>query len=99
MDDTVRDYLTGIAYGTFLPAPLPRLFGRVRCFFTTGFLPDHFRGQMQLPWGPRREALFRASMRVGGVLHRATPAGIRTLPLRLCLWDMRLRQRRGRRLV
>lgn len=99
IDDTVRDYLVGIATVTFLPRPLQVLAGPVNKFFTTGFLPEHFREQMRLPWGPRRQGLFDLFWRVAGPVDRLSPAVVRELPFRVAMWDLRRRIRKGMPLV
>lgn len=95
VDDRVREYLTGVARGTFLPWPIPVLFGPIRRLYTTGFLPPHFREQMRMPWGKRQQALFDASLRVLGLTHRLSPEFVRLLPYRVLIWDMRRRVRKG----
>lgn len=99
IDDTVRDYLHGIATLRFLPRPLSVLFGPFNLFVTTGFLPQEFREQMRLPWLPRRQRAFDRFTAVTGRIIRALPAPLREFPYNACLWDLRRRLRAGRPLV
>lgn len=99
IDDTIRRHLLAIASLEFLPAPIPQLMGRFNRFVTTGFLPQTFRDQMQLSWGPRQQRRFDRLMRVlRGVVWKLPPV-LRRFPYNYCLWDMRMRMRLGRPLV
>lgn len=98
MDDTTRAYLTDFAGLGFLPWPL-RALGPVNRFFTTGFLPEVFRDEMGLPWGPEQQARFDRIIATLGTLHRMTPRPVREFPWNLYWWDLRRRIRTGKPIV
>ncbi len=66
-DERVREYLlTQLVdmgpYGRWER----RLFRRVNRFFTTGFLPQHFRDELGLAWSDREQRAFEVVMRLIG---------------------------------
>nr|WP_253826396.1 oxygenase MpaB family protein [Prauserella aidingensis] len=99
IDDTVRDYLHGIATASFFPKPLHLLLRRFNLFVTTGFLPEEFRDQMRLTWTPRQQRRFDAMNRMLGRVIRALPLPLRAFPYNAYLWDVRRRLRTGKPLV
>ncbi|OLT43226.1 hypothetical protein BJF85_03200 [Saccharomonospora sp. CUA-673] len=99
IDDTVREYLRGIATASFLPRPLHLLTRRFNLFVTTGFLPPEFREQMRLRWTARQQRRFDGMNRVLGRIIRASPQVVRAFPYNVCLWDLRRRLRAGKPLV
>ncbi|MGW0248480.1 oxygenase MpaB family protein [Nocardia goodfellowii] len=68
-------------------------------FFTTGFLPQHFRDELGLDWGPRRQRAFELIMRSIGAIMRILPPRWRLYPLDRHLRDMRRRRALGKPLV
>jgi uncharacterized protein (DUF2236 family) len=106
IDDLTRAYLTTIADGSFLLAPLGR-WGRPLTvllrpwnrFMTLGFLPAPFRHELGLPWSDgqqrRHDRLFGALF----TLARRSPRPIREFPLNLYLRDTRRRLRDGRPVI
>ncbi|MBK1782728.1 oxygenase MpaB family protein [Prauserella cavernicola] len=99
IDDTVREYLLGIATLAFLPKPLRTLFGPGNRFVTTGFLPQRFRDEMRLPWSPRHQRRWDRLMRAIAAVVRRLPRPLREFPYNAYLWDLRRRLRTGRPLV
>ncbi|GAA1194174.1 oxygenase MpaB family protein [Prauserella alba] len=99
IDDTVREYLHGIATASFLPKPLHLLLRRFNLFVTTGFLPREFRDQMRLTWTPRQQRRFDAMNRVLGRVVRLSPIPLRMFPYNAYLRDVRRRLRTGKPLV
>lgn len=102
MDDLTRSYLTTIADGSFLFAPLGR-WGRPLMrllrpwnrFMTLGFLPAPFRAELGLPWDDERQ---RRHDRLFGALFaaaRRSPRLVRQFPLSTYLWHTRRRLRAG----
>lgn len=73
IDDTVRDYLLPIAAsrlrGMTLPGPLQRANEQLALLITTGFLPQRFRDEMQLPWDADKQRQFDRLM---GVIRGST---------------------------
>jgi uncharacterized protein (DUF2236 family) len=61
-DDAVRDYLYPIAAGRVrgvaLPRRLQRMLDNFGLLITTGFLPQHFRDEMRLPWDDVKQCRF-----------------------------------------
>jgi uncharacterized protein (DUF2236 family) len=98
-DELTRSYIEDLVRLRFLPAPLSSALGPLHEFFTAGFLPAEFREPAGLPWGPRRQAVFQAVTRLGGVASRLLPPPLRAFPLNTVLWDARRRMRAGRPLV
>ncbi|MGA9871573.1 MAG: oxygenase MpaB family protein [Rhodococcus sp. (in: high G+C Gram-positive bacteria)] len=100
IDPTIRAYLYGIASATFVkPRVLHPLIGPFMRFVTTGFLPERFRDEMELPWDPVKQRRFDQLIRLLAVVNRATPGVIRQMPFNILLWDVRTRIRQGRKLV
>ncbi|OXM65108.1 MULTISPECIES: oxygenase MpaB family protein [Amycolatopsis] len=99
IDDTVREYLMGVADLKFLPGFVSRALGPVNRFVTTGFLPGVFREQMKLGWTPRDERRFDRLLKAIGLAVRLSPRPVREFPFNAYLWDLRRRLRTGRPLV
>jgi uncharacterized protein (DUF2236 family) len=98
IDDAVREYLRALMVGRHLPRLL-RGRGRFATWVTTGFLPQHFREEMRLPWTPDDEARFARFMRRVGTVQRLLPLSIRRFPFNALLWDMRRRVAFARPLI
>lgn len=103
IDEPVRRYLYNIAAvrmrGVTLPGPLHKLVEQPMLFITTGFLPQRFRDEMQLSWGPARQKQFEALIELLRVANNLTPQQLRELPFTALMWDMRWRMKTGRPLV
>ncbi|MEV6624806.1 oxygenase MpaB family protein [Amycolatopsis sp. NPDC051106] len=99
IDDTVRRYLTDLVDLRFLPPPAAALGRRFSRFVTTGFLPQHFRDEMRLPWTAADQRRFETFLAAVGRVTRVLPGPLRRFPYNLCLWDLRRRLRAGRPLV
>ncbi|OSC38646.1 oxygenase MpaB family protein [Mycobacterium decipiens] len=103
IDDAVRDYLYPIAVarirGVALPGQVRRLSESVALLITTGFLPQRFRDEMQLPWDAGKQRRFDRLMSVLGTMNRLMPRIVREFPFNLMLWDLDRRMRSGRPLV
>lgn len=103
IDDTVRGYLHPIAAsrirGVTLPGPLQRWNEELALLITTGFLPQRFRDEMQLPWDARRQRRFDQLMAVLRTATRLSPRVIRQFPFNVLLKDVDRRIRTGRPLV
>lgn len=99
IDEPVREHLHGVAAMAMLPAPLRLLAGRFNLFATTGFLPPEFREHMQLRWTASHQRLFDRLLTVLRITDRVVPREVWLLGYQLYLWDMRMRARRGKRVV
>lgn len=99
IDDTMREYLYGIAVLRFLPRPLSVVLGPFNRFVTTGFLPPRFRERMGLHWTTAQQRRFDRLTAIIGRCLRVSPQSLRTFPYNVCLWDLRRRIRRGQPLV
>ena len=103
IDDTVREYLYPIAAsrlrGVKLPAPLRRRSEAAALLITTGFLPQRFRDEMQLPWDDARQRRFDQLMRLLRWGTRLSPRFVRQFPFNVLLVDVDRRIRTGRPLV
>jgi uncharacterized protein (DUF2236 family) len=103
IDDTVREYLYPIAVGRMrgmkLPGPLQRWSESFSLLITTGFLPQRFRDEMQLPWDDRRQRRFDRLMAVLRTVNHVMPRFIRQFPFNVLLKDLDWRIRTGRPLV
>lgn len=99
IDDVVRAHLHSITRLEFLPKPLSRLLGGFNEFVTTGFLDERFREEMQYGWTQRQQRWFDRMTSAIGLVTRHLPRFLREMPFNLCLWDLRLRIRRGLTLV
>jgi uncharacterized protein (DUF2236 family) len=99
MDDVSRAFLQDLASLRFLPAPFPQLLGPFHRFMTLGFLPEPFRRELALPWGPRQARAFALTQRAIVTTDRLLPRWVRLLPVRLYERDVRRRIRLGRGIV
>jgi uncharacterized protein (DUF2236 family) len=99
MDDTTRNYLQGLARLGFMPAPVRSVFGPLHELLSVGFLPEPFRVELGLPWGPNRQRLFDGLTRAGGRVARMLPQPLKAFPFNWFLWDVRRRVRTGRPIV
>lgn len=99
MDEVTRRYLWDFTGLGFLPWPLPQLLGPFHRTVTAGLLPEPFRVELGLPWGPRQQRVFASTCRALRTVNALTPRRLRALPLDLYLWDMRRRIRNGRNIV
>ena len=99
IDPPVREHLYGVATMAFLPAPLRLLAGRFNLFATTGFLPAEFRRLMRLDWTADQQRRFEWLVTGLRAADRVIPREVWLFGYQLYLWDMRWRDRRGRRVV
>lgn len=103
IDDTVREYLYPIAAGRLrgltLPGPLQRRNEELALLITTGFLPQRFRDEMRLPWGPDSQRRFDRLTNALRVANSVSPKFVRQFPFNLLLKDVDRRIRTGRPLV
>jgi uncharacterized protein (DUF2236 family) len=103
IDDAVRDYLYPIAVsrirGVRLPRALQERAEAVALLITTGFLPQRFRDEMQLPWDRQRQRRFDQLVTALRVANRLLPRPVRQFPFNVLLADLDWRIRTGRPLV
>jgi uncharacterized protein (DUF2236 family) len=103
IDDAVRDYLYPIAVsrirGVRLPRALQERAEALALLITTGFLPQRFRDEMQLPWDPQRQRRFNQLVAALRVANRLLPRPVRQFPFNVLLRDLDWRIRTGRPLV
>lgn len=99
IDEPVREHLHGVAALAFLPTPLRQLAGPLNLFATTGFLPPEFRTLMQLPWTRAHQRWFDRLMTALRLADQVIPRDVWLFGYQLYLWDMRLRERRGKPVV
>lgn len=99
IDPPVREHLHGVAAMAFLPAPLRLLAGRFNLFATTGFLPAEFRSHMELGWTADQQRRFEWLLSGLRVADRVIPREVWLLGYQIYLWDMRIRDRLGKRVV
>ena len=106
MDDLTRGYLQSLAGLEFLTKPLGPLGAPLRPllrplghFLTLGYLPDHFRRELGLPWSDRKQRLFDSHIRLYAAVTRRSPRPLREFPFNLYLRDVRARIRAGRPIV
>ncbi|MEV0251922.1 oxygenase MpaB family protein [Nocardia sp. NPDC050712] len=99
-DDEVKAYLLDQVVDLGPYRRSERLaFRRLNRFFTSGFLPQHFRDELGLDWGPRRQRAFELIMRTIGAAMHLLPTRWRLYPLDKHLRDMRRRRALGKPLV
>ncbi len=103
IDDAVRAFLYPIAAvrlrGLLLPWPLRVVFEEFALLMTTGFLPQRFRDEMRLPWGPQRQKRFDEVIALLRTANNALPGFVRQFPFNVLLHDLDWRMRTGRPLV
>ncbi|WP_460363903.1 oxygenase MpaB family protein [Actinocorallia lasiicapitis] len=95
-DETTRTYLLDLARLAFLPSPLRRTLGPFHLFLTTGFLPQRFRDEFDLPWDALSQRRFDRFIRLSATVNRTLPRPLREFPFNLYLSDTRRRIRTGR---
>ncbi|WP_245928702.1 oxygenase MpaB family protein [Murinocardiopsis flavida] len=79
------------------PASLPlRPLMRLQMFLTAGLLPAHLRAPLGLSWDALRQRRFDRLLAAVRTVYPHLPAGVRQLPMRLVMRDMRRRAGRGR---
>ena len=89
LDDTTRNFLTGIASLDFLPWELDVVMKKLGRFTTAGFLPAELRAEMR----------FDQMVKILATFNRRLPRLIRQLPILMIMGDFRRRLRKGRPLV
>jgi uncharacterized protein (DUF2236 family) len=102
IDDTVRDFLHPIAMARVavrMPRRIRRPLEIAALLITTGFLPQRFRDEMELPWDARRQRWFDRLMTTIRVANSLAPKFVRKFPFNLMLVDLDWRIRTGRPLV
>lgn len=103
IDDTVREYLYPIAAsrlrGLKMPGPMQRKNEELALLITTGFLPQRFRDEMQLPWDADRQRRFDRLIGVLRAVDHLLPRFIRQFPFNVLLKDLDRRIRTGRPLI
>jgi uncharacterized protein (DUF2236 family) len=98
-DDVVRDHLLAIVDLRMVPRWMRIGSAAVNRFFTTGMLPPEFRAAMGLDWSARQQRWYDRVVGPLRLASRLTPRWLRFLPVQLQLMEVRLRIRRGWRLV
>lgn len=99
IDPPVREHLKGVAEFAFLPWPLRTVAGPLNLFATTGFLPPEFRTMMRLPWGRAQQRRFDLLISGLRLADRMIPRRTWLAGYQLYLWDMRLRNRLGLKIL
>lgn len=99
VDGVTSEYLRRFARLGFLPLPLRVAFGPIHQFLTTGFLPEPFRQELDLPWGTGRQVAFELATTAAAIVLRHLPAPARQFPFNYLLWDFRRRRASGRPVV
>jgi uncharacterized protein (DUF2236 family) len=103
IDNAVRDYLYPIAAGRVAGANPPRWLEKrldpVNLFVTTGFLPQRFRDEMNLPWDEAKQRRFNRVTAALGRINNLLPRAVRRFPFNWVLIDLDWRIRTGRPLV
>ena len=98
-DPQVREHLLGIAALRMLPQPATMLFGKVFSWITFGFLHAEFRDALDVPWTPKDQRRFNATLKALAALNRTLPMPIRQIANRVLLVDLRLRVKLGKSLM
>jgi uncharacterized protein (DUF2236 family) len=99
LDDTTRNYLTGVAGLDFLPWKLDAVMKRFGLFTTAGFLPAELRVKMRFAWDVEKQKRFDHMIKILATINRRLPRIIRQLPVLVMMWDFRRRRRKGWPLV
>lgn len=98
-DETVRAHLMKVVDLEMVPRWMRIGNARVNRFFTVGFLPPECRDAMGLAWTGRDQRRFDRWVGILRTVSRLTPRWIRVLPVLVSRAEVRLRVRRGWRLV
>ncbi|BBZ35516.1 oxygenase MpaB family protein [Mycolicibacterium confluentis] len=99
MDDTVRDYLTDLINLRMITPLLRPGYVPLLKFLTTGFLAPVFRDALGVTWTARRQKWFERLFLFVALVNRFLPKFIRQGGSQLLLTDIRIRVRRGKRLI
>lgn len=99
IDAAVRDYFNALLDLKMFPRPIQMIGARLHRFVTAGFLPQHLRDQMGMPWTPAHQQRWDTVMHQLGRIHRTLPPTLRRFPFNACLWDLRRRLATSRPLL
>jgi uncharacterized protein (DUF2236 family) len=99
LDDTTRNFLTGIAGLDFLPWKLGLVMKKLGLFTTAGFLPTELRDEMRFDWDTKKQKRFDQMIKILAAINRRLPRVIRQLPILLIMRDFRRRLQKGSPLV
>ncbi|EFQ84100.1 hypothetical protein HMPREF0063_10816 [Aeromicrobium marinum DSM 15272] len=95
IDDPVRDYLLRVVRLEYIDGRVPAAVVRRRLHVTAGFLPEHLRQEMRLPWSAADERRFDRFSRRLALVVRHLPAGARGFPFTRSIDDVRRRMATG----
>ncbi|RMI35006.1 oxygenase MpaB family protein [Nocardia stercoris] len=98
IDPPVKEYLDNLIDLTMF-SWVTRRFAPIHRFVVTGLLPPQVRAQMGMTWTDRDERTLNRALHTIGAVEERIPASIRSLSLRVYLYDLRIRRRLGRPLV
>ncbi|BBX19212.1 hypothetical protein CRI77_00545 [Mycolicibacterium duvalii] len=99
VDEVVGDFLADLVDLRMINPVLALPFRPLLKFLTVGFLAPVFRDALGLSWGRSRQRLFERLFLVVAFVNRFLPGFVRQGGTYLLLADVRMRVRRGRRLV
>ena len=99
LDDTTRNFLTGIAGLDFLPWKLGVVMNKWGLFITAGFLPTELREEMRFDWDVKKQKRFEQMIKILAAFNRCLPRIMRQLPILMIMKDFRWRLRKGAPLV
>ncbi|MFD0360618.1 oxygenase MpaB family protein [Nocardia sp. GCM10030253] len=99
IDPPIREYFWEIVDLKMFPRPVRVAFGRPHRWVTAGLLPPHLRDEMGIAWSERDDRALSGLLRAVGAVEGRMPKQVKTFPVNVFLWDMRIRRRLGLRLV
>ncbi|WP_040798102.1 oxygenase MpaB family protein [Nocardia higoensis] len=99
IDPPVRDFFWDLVNLKMFPLPVQLTLAPLHRWVTAGLLPERLREQMGMTWTPRDDRRLAALLSAVGAVEDRLPRVVKTLPIEVLLWDMRLRRRLGLRMV
>lgn len=99
IDPPIRDFFWDLVNLKMFPLPVRLALGPLHRWVTAGLLPERLREQMGMEWSPRDDRRLALLLTTVGAVEDLLPRMVKTLPIEILLWDMRLRGKLGLKMV
>ncbi|WP_067863791.1 oxygenase MpaB family protein [Nocardia shimofusensis] len=95
IDPPVREFFWDLVNLKMFPLPVQLTLAPLHRWVTAGLLPERLREQMGMRWSPADDRRLAVLLSTVGAVEDRLPRAVKTLPINVLLWDMRLRRRLG----